>query len=195
MPATTGPCLNCQAIFTSPVAINPASAPIASVAPRIATSPAPSATAEPLRDHAFFKRTPEGLKLDWEISAKAKYRTFRSFIAYPKPGQAPIFRFVAMEDVPETGRSVTGTRSYRLLNPATPADSVRINVAIDSIGRALAELDWLGTKDAVSRSRTVTDESKWSGGENSPLLEISRFVCWILVGSGGEDVSAIPATQ
>jgi len=101
-----------------------------------------------------------------------------------------------MEDVPEAGRSVTGTRSYRLLDPATPADSVRINVAINSeVGRTLAELDWLGTKDAVSRSRTVTDESKWSGGENSPLLEISRFVCWILVGLGGEDVSAIPATQ
>ena len=151
---------------------------------------------EPLRVQAFFKRTPEGLKLDWEVFAQTKYRTFKNFVEFPKLGEASVFRVVAMEDVPEKGRDVAGSRSYRLLDPANLSDNVRINVPIDSdVGRSLAPLNWRDIEDSARSSRTATLELKWSGDENAPLLEISRFVCWEFLGLGGKEAAPGPPTE
>ncbi len=153
-------------------------------------------SSEPLRVQAFFKRTPEGLKLDWEIFAQTKYRTFRNFIEFPKLGEASVFRVLAMEDVPETGRDVAGTRSYRLLDPAHLTDGVRINVPIDSeVGKELAVLNWRDIAESVRSSRTATVELKWTGDEQAPALEISRFICWEFLGLGGEEAAPSPPAE
>ncbi|RYD37370.1 MAG: hypothetical protein EOP85_17640, partial [Verrucomicrobiaceae bacterium] len=87
---------------------------------------------EPLRVHAFFKRTPEGLKLDWEIFAQTKYRTFQNFVELPEAGQTGVFRVFVVEDVPDKGRAVPGTRTYRVVDPANTTDIARVNVKVDS---------------------------------------------------------------
>lgn len=143
---------------------------------------------EPLRVHAFFKRTPEGLKLDWEIFAQTKYRTFQNFVELPEPGQTGTFRIFIVEDVPDKGRAVAGTRTYRLVDPANTSDIARVNVKVDSeMGRALSLINWRGTKENRPITRTATIELKWAGDTSAPELEISRFICWEFLGLGGQE--------
>jgi ribosomal protein S27E len=147
---------------------------------------------EPLRVQAFFKRTPEGLKLDWELFVQTKYRTFLNFVELPELNQVGIFRVCIAEDVPDKGRTIAGTRSYRLLDPANTADAARLNVKIDSdIGRTLSTLNWRGIENAKPQLRTATVELKWLENDQAPELVISRFICWEFLGLGGQ---ASPAT-
>lgn len=151
---------------------------------------------EPLRVQAFFKRTPQGLKLDWEIFAQTKYRTLRNFVEQPEVGQTGIFRVLIVEDVPDKGRAVAGTRTYRVADPANTGDSARINVKVDSeTGRGLSLLNWRGTKENRPLTRTATVELKWSGPATAAELEISRLVCWEFLGLGGQETPATASTQ
>jgi len=151
---------------------------------------------EPLRVHAFFKRTPEGLKLDWEIFAQTKYRTFQNFTELPEPGQKAVFRVFIVEDVPDKGKAVTGTRTYRMADPANTTDAARTNVRIDSeTGRALSIINWRGTQDNKPITRTATVELTWVGEEAAPELEISRFICWEFLGLGGQETPATASSK
>lgn len=151
---------------------------------------------EPLRVHAFFKRTPAGLKLDWEIFAQTKYRTFQNFVEIPEEGQVGVFRVFIVEDVPEQGNLETGTRTYRIADPANTGDTARVNVKVDSeTGRALSIINWRGTKDSRPITRTATVELKWTGDSDHPNLEIGRFICWEFLGLGGQDHAATASTQ
>lgn len=151
---------------------------------------------EPLRVHAFFKRTPEGLKMDWEIFVQTKYRTLQNFVELPEPNAAAVFRVFIVEDVPDKGRPVAGTRAYRVVDPANVTDSARINVKVDSeIGRALSLINWLGTKDNRPITKTATVELKWSGDAAAPELEISRFLCWEFLGLGGQETGSTASSQ
>lgn len=151
---------------------------------------------EPLRVHAFFKRTAEGLKLDWEIFAQTKYRTFQNFTELPDLGQKAVFRVFIVEDVPDKGKAVAGTRTYRMADPANTSDAARTNVKIDSeAGRALSIINWRGTEDNKPITRTATVELTWTGDEASPQLEISRFICWEFLGLGGQETPATASTK
>ena len=151
---------------------------------------------EPLRVHAFFKRTPEGLKLDWEIFAQTKYRTFQNFVELPEVGQSGVFRVFIIEDVPDKGHLEAGTRTYRLADPANIGDSARVNVKVDSeTGRTLSIINWRGTKETDPITKTATVELTWSGEENAPKLEISRFICWEFLGLGGKEAPATASAR
>ncbi len=151
---------------------------------------------EPLRVHAFFKRTEEGLKLDWEIFAQTKYRTLQNFVELPEVGQTGIFRVFIIEDVPDKGRAVPGTRTYRVADPANTGDTARVNVRVDSeTGRALSLINWRGTKESRPITRTATVELKWTGEPDAPELEISRFICWEFLGLGGQETTPTASTK
>jgi hypothetical protein len=141
---------------------------------------------DPLRAHAFFKRTPEGLKLDWEIFSQTKYRTLRGFVEQPAPGRSGVFRVQIMEDVPDRQHEETGWRTYRMEDPAHRSDGARVNVRVDSdLGRTLSVLNWRGIDGKPPIMRTATVELGWTGGETDPELEIKRFICWEFLGLGG----------
>ena len=149
----------------------------------------------PLCVYAFFKRGPEGLKLDWEIFAQTKYRTFLDFVSLPEVGRIGVFRAFIVEDNPDERHPATDTRTYRIFDIANRKDSARINVKADSeIGHALSVINWRDTKDSRPTTRTVTLELKWTGEPTAPELEISRFICWEFFGLGGEK-SNTPASQ
>ena len=151
---------------------------------------------EPLRVHAFFKRTPAGLKLDWEVFAQTKYRMFQNFVEIPEVGQSGVFRVFIVEDVPDKGRAVTGARTYRLADPANTGDNARVNVKVDSeVGRALSIINWRGTKENHPITRTATVELKWGGEKTAPELEISRFICWEFLGLGGQEPPATASAK
>ncbi len=151
---------------------------------------------EPLRVHAFFKRTPEGLKLDWEVFAQTKYRTLQNFVELPEVGHSGIFRVFVVEDVPDKGKSVAGTRTYRVADPANTTDTARINVKVDSeAGRALSLINWRNTKENRPITKTATVELKWTGEPNAPELEINRFLCWEFLGLGGNEPPSTASTK
>jgi hypothetical protein len=151
---------------------------------------------DPLRVQAFFKRTPGGLKLDWEIFCQTKYRTLRNFIELPAPGHAGVFRVLIMEDVPERHRRKTGYRTYRIVDPAHQSDSARISVQVDSeIGRTLAAINWRGSDSSQPILHTATVELTWTGGDDSPELTIRRFICWEFLGLGGGETTGITDTD
>jgi hypothetical protein len=151
---------------------------------------------EPLRVHAFFKQTPGGLKLDWEIFAQTKYRTFRNFAELPETRQKSVFRVFIGEDVPDKSQTEAGTCTYRLSDPANTEDTARVNVKVDSeIGRALSALNWRGTKEGHPLTRTATVELSWAGEKNAPQMEISRFICWEFLGLGGEETKSPAAAK
>jgi len=144
-------------------------------------------TMEPLRVHAYFKRTSAGLMLDWEVFAQTKYRTLQSFVELPEVGQTGVFRVFIVEDVPDKSRMEPGARTYRVFDTANTTDSARINVKVDSeIGRSLSIINWRDAKDSRPSTRTATVELEWAGEVNAPELEISRFVCWEFLGLGGQ---------
>ncbi|MGJ8643296.1 MAG: hypothetical protein ACSHX9_07815 [Luteolibacter sp.] len=151
---------------------------------------------EPVRVHAFFKRTSEGLKLDWEVFAQTKYRLFQSFVELPDVGTPETFRVLIAEDVPDKGRGVVGARTYRIADPANPSDSARVNVKLDSeTGRALSIINWRGTKQGTPITKTATVELEWVGEPDSPTLEIKRFICWEFLGLGGKEPATTAAAQ
>lgn len=145
---------------------------------------------EPVRISAFFKKTPQGLKLDWETFAQTKYRTFQTLVELPEAGQGGVFRIVISEDVPETGRALAaGVKTYRMWDPASPEASARVNVNIDSeIGRTLSKIDWRGKENRPVNS-TATVELKWVGADQ-PKLEITRFICWEFLHLGGSETAS-----
>lgn len=149
-------------------------------------------TMAPLRGHAYFKRTPEGLKLDWEVFAQTKYSTFQTFVELPEIGLTGVFRVFVTEDVPDKRRVEQGCRTYRVFDTASPSVSTRINVKVDSdVGRTLSVLNWREIQDARPSTRTATVELQWMGDETSPQLKIKRFICWEFLGLGGEDGDAV----
>lgn len=142
---------------------------------------------EPVRVNAFFKKTPQGLRLDWETFAQSKYRTFRNMVELPDPGQSAVFRIQISEDVAETGAALPSTqKSYRIFDPSSPELSARINVNVDSeIGRILSEINWRGGTQTRPIIRTATVELKWTTGDQ-PELQINRFICWEFLHLGGQ---------
>ena len=142
---------------------------------------------EPMRVHVLFKRTPDGLRVDWETFVQTKYRRMRDFIELPEPGRTAVFRVIISETVPENRTVPAGHRVYLVADPAHRGeDSLRIHVPVDTeIGRALSILNWRGTNGGRAIARTATVELRWSD-EVIPQPELSRFLCWEFLGVGGE---------
>lgn len=150
---------------------------------------------EPMLVHALFKRTPEGLRVDWETFVQTKYRRMRDFIELPEAGRKGVFRVIISETVPQNRAVPAGHRVYLISDPAHRAeDSTRINVPVDTdIGRALSILNWRGTNGGRATARTATVELRWSNHE-VPQIELSRFLCWEFLGVGGEAVKTTAAS-
>lgn len=139
----------------------------------------------PIEILAFFKKTDEGLKLDASVFMQCKFRTFRSFVDFPKMGHKEIFRVKISESIDHDYRDNKEFRTYRIEDFAYPDTYVNISVKTDSeIGKILSSLNWRGMNREY-QLRTATLELGWS--EQKPArLQIERFLCWEFLGVGGE---------
>jgi hypothetical protein len=141
---------------------------------------------EPIRASAYFKRTNEGLKMDWHVFVQTRYRTLRSFLDSPEPGRSTVFRVLVLEDVAVKGKQTPGTRVYRVTDPTFTNDSVRVSVPVDSeIGKSLSVINWRDIEGAKPQLRTATVELEWSAGDN-PEVQIKKFICYEFLGLGGQ---------
>ncbi len=139
----------------------------------------------PISIMAFFKDTEAGLKLDASVFMQGKFRTFRSFVNYPKPGGKEIFRVTISESIDHELRDNKQYRTYRIEDFAYPEEHVNVSVKVDSeVGKILSALNWRGT-DRDYQARTATIELGWSKAK--PVsLQVERLICWEFLGVGGE---------
>ncbi|MCP5535053.1 MAG: hypothetical protein H7A51_02335 [Akkermansiaceae bacterium] len=146
---------------------------------------------KPIGINAFFKKTDQGLKLDASVFIQGKFRTFRAFVDYPRPGKTQVFRVVASEALSHELRDDKRYRTYRLEDFAYPKDYVNVPVLVESeTGRILSELNWRGM-NRDRKLRTATVELGWSN-ESPSKLQIVKIVCWEFLGVGGEAGNTAP---
>ncbi len=139
----------------------------------------------PVEILAFFKKTDEGLKLDGSVFMQCKFRTFRSFVDFPKLGEKKTFRVKMSEAIDHEHRDNQNIRTYRIEDPAYADDYVNVSVRADSeIGRLLSPLNWRGTNREY-QSRTASIELGWSD-QKPARLQLERLICWEFLGLGGE---------
>ncbi|MBT8045276.1 MAG: DUF3352 domain-containing protein [Verrucomicrobiae bacterium] len=140
---------------------------------------------KPIGINAFFKKTDDGLKLDASVFIQGKFRTFRAFVDYPRPGKTQVFRVVVNEALSHALRDDPNYRTYRLEDFAYPKDYVKVPVLVDSeAGKILSVLNWRGM-NREKRLRTATVELGWTD-ESPSKLQIVKVVCWEFLGVGGE---------
>ena len=140
----------------------------------------------PLKIMAFFAKTPDGLKLDWQTYAQTKFRLLDQFVTNPEPGARGVFRVFIQEDVALDGRDRAGFSVFRLSDPANNSDFAKVLVKDESeLGRALALLKWRDRVVAKPPVRNATVSLTWSN-DPEPTLRMGELICWEFLGLGGE---------
>lgn len=141
---------------------------------------------ESVKVMAFFRKTPDGLKLDWQTYAQTKYRLLNRFIANPEPRKRGIFRVFVQEDVDLDGRDVAGTSVYRFTDPAYQLDYAKVLIRDESeLGKVLAPLKWRTRVVRKAPVRNATVSLVWSD-DPEPELQMGELICWEFLGLGGE---------
>ncbi|MBT8038027.1 MAG: hypothetical protein KJO21_10830 [Verrucomicrobiae bacterium] len=145
---------------------------------------------KPIGINAFFKQTDHGMKLDASVFIQGKFRTFRAFVDYPRPGKTQVFRVVVGESLSHALRDDPDIRTYRLEDFAYPKDFINLPARVDSdVGKVLSVINWRGeNRDRTIRTATV--ELGWSH-ETPSELNIVKVVCWEFLGVGGELGNAV----
>lgn len=142
---------------------------------------------ESVRIFAYFKKTQEGLKLDWKTFAQTKYRLLNEFLQDPKGGREGVFRVVLSEDVNVLLDERAGYSVYRVSDMANPKDFAHVMVSdVSPIGEALAPLKW--RERVVINSQfpiqSATVRLSWSVG-TQPELQLDELICSEFLGLGG----------
>lgn len=149
-------------------------------------------TPEQTRILAFLKETEAGVKLDWEVFAQTKYRTYQQFINTPVIGKSEVFRVIISLSTVDGSGQPKNPASYILSDPAHSGDRIELTPDQKSqAGQALARLNLESSQQPGNISRTATVELAWSGDANKPQLEIKRFICWEFLGLGGKEIAGI----
>lgn len=137
--------------------------------------------------HAFFKHTPNGLKLDWNVFAQTKYRTLLNFARQPNPRRKASFRVLIAQDNPSPDQPAAYPLRYRIADPANPKDVIWASANENSqAAKELKHIHWINQKDAPAITRSATIELAWTGEDDARELVVHRFICWEFLGLGGE---------
>lgn len=145
----------------------------------------PAATAD--RSYAFFKRTEDGLKLDFEVLLQTTGKIFPNFIERPQPGVTSIFRVFIAEDPAAREAGTSNYAPYFIAGLSNFSSATRIRVTNQSpVGRILGAADFTSEDGARRVMRNATVELRWTDHPENPTIELSKFICWEFLGLGGE---------
>jgi len=137
--------------------------------------------------HAFFKHTPNGLKLDWNIFAQTKYRTLLNFARQPNPRRKASFRVLITQDNPASDQPAGYPLRYRITDPANTKDVIWASAHGNSqAAKELKQIEWINQKNTAPITRSATIELAWTGEDDARELVVHRFICWEFLGLGGE---------
>jgi hypothetical protein len=139
------------------------------------------------RSYAFFKRTAQGLKLDFEVFAQTTGRAFQRFIDAPKPGHAEVFRVFITEDPVASQFETANSQSYVVAGLSNFSAATRIRMtSVSPVGQILAAANFTSEDGSRRVMRNATVELRWTDQPENSALEMSRFICWEFLGLGGE---------
>jgi len=141
------------------------------------------------RSYAFFKRTNDGLKLDFEIFSQTTGQSFDKFIEAPQPGVSKIFRVFITEDPESLRDSTTSHRAYFVAGLSNFSTATRIRTTTGSpVGRILNAVNFTSEDGARRIMRNATVELRWTDHPDHSSLELSKFICWEFLGLGGQRI-------
>lgn len=150
-------------------------------------TPGEDAATDANRSYAFFKRTDQGLKLDFEVFVQSTGRTFQQFIAAPQPGFSQVFRVFITLDPTGANSTADNYRTYFLAGLSDLGSATRIRVTNGSpVGQILSDANFTSEDGSRRVMRNATVELRWTDQPDHSALEISRFICWEFLGLGGD---------
>jgi len=139
------------------------------------------------KSYAFFKRTENGLKLDFEIFSQTTGKAFQRFIERPQPGVSRIFRVFITEDPTPREGETKNYKSYFVAGLSDFSAATRIRVtSVSPVGKILAAADFTSEDGSRRIMRNATVELRWTDQPENSAIELSRFICWEFLGLGGE---------
>jgi hypothetical protein len=139
------------------------------------------------RSYAFFKRTENGLKLDFEILSQTTGKAFQRFIERPQSGVSRIFRVFIAEDPNPRDAETKIFNSYFIAGLSDFSAATRVRVTSESpVGKILAAADFTSEDGSRRIMRNATVELRWTDQPENSAIELSRFICWEFLGLGGE---------
>jgi transposase-like protein len=133
---------------------------------------------------AYFKKTDQGMLLDWDVYAQTRFQSLKKFMEQTSAGDAREFRVLLYhEAISSENRNNKDYFYYRVCDPAHIEDNFLISQKRDS--PELAELSKLHVVGSVSQltkieTATVILEHDGNGG-----TFIKKFICWEFAGLGG----------
>jgi len=139
------------------------------------------------RNYAFFKRTDDGLKLDFEVFSQTTGQDFEQFIANQQPGVSKVFRVFIAEDPQAPASDTTNYRAYFIVGLSDFGTAARIRMTKESpAGRILNTADFTSEDGTRRIMRNATVELRWTDQPEHSALELSKFICWEFLGLGGQ---------
>lgn len=139
-----------------------------------------------MKIQVYFRKTDEGMKLDWDVYLQTRHRRLMKFYRHPQLERPEVFRVVIVEDVPTREQSMANRRVYRIGDPAETEASFRAVVVDDApVAKDLVNLNWRDAEVEQVPIATATVELCWKGSAENPELHLTRLVCWEFQGIGG----------
>ena len=142
---------------------------------------------EAVRAMVLIKKTGDELLIDWHTYVQTKERLFREFTQNPVAGREGVFRLSVGEHASTLYEDNPGVRNYSLVDPSHfMEDSAVVTVARNSKnGKLLEQFAWTGIPGKRPSGSSLTLVLKWSN-ERSPVLQVSKIICWEFLGVGGD---------
>lgn len=137
----------------------------------------------PLKIEAFFKQTPEGLRLDYNLYLQTRHRTLKSFAASAAVGTSAVFRVIIVEDVPLQHEKKYQRRVYRVTDPIHIEDSYRVSTELNSpTSQQLSQIHWYGMTDVKSQFAAATVTLRKHSADE---IHLENLICWDFDGLAG----------
>jgi hypothetical protein len=133
---------------------------------------------------AYFKKTDQGMRLDWDIYAQTRFQTLKNFMEKTTAGSSQEFRVIIyQESISSENRHNKENFYYRVCDPAHIEDNFLISQRRDSsIVSELNKLHVVGSVSKETKIETATVVLEHDGNGNT---HIKKFVCWEFAGLGG----------
>jgi hypothetical protein len=130
----------------------------------------------PLSIHAYFKQTPEGLRIDWDIYLQTRHRSLNHFFETAAVGEKSTFRVIAVQDIPLRHEARMRRQVYRITDPAYLSDSYRVFTPSGApAAEQLSVIDWRHKTGKKAEFAPITISLQKLANDE---MFIEKLVCW-----------------
>jgi ABC-type nickel/cobalt efflux system permease component RcnA len=133
---------------------------------------------------AYFKKTDQGMLVDWDIYCQTRFQSLKHFMEQQTAGVSEEFRvLIYQEAISSENRNNKDHFYYRVCDPAHIEDNFLIEQRRDS--PIIAELSKLHVVGSVSQATKVETATVLLEHDGNGGTHIKKFICWEFAGLGG----------